>query len=160
MDQYLAGQTAWILEGFEWISNHTNETSHLNVTSVINLSLGLLDPGGSFDFLDDVIRQIPAVSVAAAGNEDTDACNIVPARFSSVITVAATNSGDRLPIYTNYGPCVDLLAPGHEIMSASHRDDTGERQEDGTSMSAGFVSGTYGYIISLLLPRLLKLPNQ
>ena len=116
------------------------------MTSVINLSLGIYDPGGSFDFLNDVIRQISAVSVAAAGNEDTDACNIVPARFSSVITVAATNSGDRLPSYTNYGPCVDLLAPGHNIMSASHSDENGELQDSGTSMSAGFVSGNYGYI--------------
>ena len=145
LDQYLIGQAVWILEGFEWIFHHMDETSHLNVTSVINIPFGIYDPGGSFDFLDDVIRHIPAVSVAAAGNEDTDACDVVPARFSSVITVAAINSGDRLPVYTNYGPCVDLLAPGHNIISASHRDETGERQEDGTSMSAGFVSGNYGY---------------
>ena len=132
-------------EGLEWISNHINQSSHFNAnaTSVINLSLGLDDPDGDFNFLDDVIRAIPAVSVASAGNLGMDACNRVPARFSSVITVGATYVLDQLTSYTNYGPCVDILAPGHSIVSASNRYDIGEVRKSGTSMSAGFVSGNY-----------------
>ena len=133
-----------LIEGLEWISTHINRRSHFNAhpTSVINLSLSFdKDSDGDFDLLDDVIRAIPAVSVAAAGNQDIDACNRVPARFSSVITVGATQRYDRLTYYTNYGPCVDILAPGHSIVSASHRNDTGEVKKSGTSMSTGFVSG-------------------
>ena len=141
LNQFKAGTTAWLIEGLEWVSNQTKLSYERNITSVINLSLGMLDPGGTEDWLDDVLQEIPAVAVAAAGNEDDDACRYVPARFSSVITVAATNDYDRLPSYTNYGSCVDLLAPGHRILSASHRDTTSEVQDSGTSMSAGFVSG-------------------
>ena len=138
-------KVSWLIEGLEWISNHINQSSHFNVyaTSVINLSLGLHDPDRSrdLDFLDDVIRQIPAVSVASAGNQGMDACIRVPARFSSVITVGATHIYDGLTSYTNYGPCVDILAPGHSIVSASNRNDIGEVKQSGTSISTGFVSG-------------------
>ena len=143
-------KVSWLTEGLEWISNHINRSSHSNahLTSVINLSIGFDASDRDLDFLDDVICQIPAVSVAAAGNKDTDACYLVPARFSSVITVGATHVYDRLTSYTNYGPCVDILAPGHYIVSASHRNNSGEVKKSGTSMSTGFVSGNFMIVYS------------
>ena len=131
------------LEGFEWISNHINKTAHPKAKSVINLSWSIFDLFGTHYYLDDIIRQIPAVSVAAAGNYAKSALFYVSARFSSVITVGAANAFDRLYSYSNYGFCVDILAPGHAIVSASHRDNISEVIKSGTSMSAGFVSGNY-----------------
>ena len=141
LDQDGYAKIDWIVEAFEWISKHINQTAHLNVKSVVNLSWGYDDYDEEYSYFDDIIRQIPAVSVAAAGNDYTDACFFMPGRFTSVITVGATNAFDRLASFTNYGSCVDILAPGDAILSASHRDNTSEVEMSGTSMSAPFVSG-------------------
>ena len=62
-----------------------------------------------------------------------------PARFPHVIAVAATDShNDRWPL-SNYGPEVDVSAPGDQIYS-TYRGNT-YRYLDGTSMSTAFVSG-------------------
>ena len=61
-----------------------------------------------------------AVSVAA-GNSNEDACNASPASAELAITVGATaNTGGRnvWASYSNYGRCVDILAPGSSITSA------------------------------------------
>ena len=50
--------------------------------------------------------------VVAAGNEGKDACSYSPGRQSWLITVGATDVDDVMGRYSNYGPCVDILAPG------------------------------------------------
>ena len=152
-DWYGHSKIDWIIEAFEWISDHIKQTSQLNTKSVINMSWGFDDYDEEYSYFDDIIRQIPAVPVAAAGNDNTDACFSMPSRFTSVITVGATNAFDRLSWYTNYGSCVDILAPGDDILSASHRDSTSEVEKSGTSMSAPFVSGNYMLQMSALLFR-------
>lgn len=55
----------------------------------------------------------------AAGNEGVDASNSSPASEESVCTVAAINSNDRRPTWSNYGDVVDIFAPGVSILSSS-----------------------------------------
>jgi subtilisin family serine protease len=96
--------------------------------------------------LDVCFKQVPAIIVAAAGNENVDACDMVPSFFDSVITVGGTNIEDKLFHFgenqgSNYGSCVDILAPGQDIVSATHENNKGEKTLTGTSMAAGYVSG-------------------
>ncbi len=63
------------------------------------------------------------------------------------ITVAATTPEDaRLWISpgvgSNYGKCVDVWAPGSDILSASHRSDRATEYRSGTSQAVPFVAGT------------------
>ena len=63
------------------------------------------------------------------------------------ITVAATTPEDaRLWISpgvgSNYGRCVDVWAPGSDILSASHRTDRASEYRSGTSQAVPFVAGT------------------
>lgn len=63
------------------------------------------------------------------------------------ITVAATTPEDaRLWISpgvgSNYGRCVDVWAPGADIISASHRSDRATEYRSGTSQAVPFVAGT------------------
>ncbi|XP_033638211.1 aqualysin-1-like [Asterias rubens] len=80
------------------------------------------------------------VSVAA-GNDDTDACTYSPSRAASTITTGATDKYDARAYFSNYGTCVDIFAPGVEILSAGYASDTGTTIMSGTSMACPHVSG-------------------
>ena len=97
------------------------------------------------------------VSVAA-GNARADACHGSPNAASSAITVGATTADDHVAYFSNTGQCVDLLAPGADIRSATARSLSGQGGDtseggyhslSGTSMAAPHGSG----VLALLLQR-------
>ena len=53
----------------------------------------------------------------AAGNENSDACAVSPARTAEAITVGATDTTDARASFSNYGTCLDIFAPGVNILS-------------------------------------------
>jgi len=80
------------------------------------------------------IRQgIPVI--VGAGNDRQDASNISPARVTEAITVGATDRNDTFASFSNFGDKVDILAPGVDIVSASHLDDHTSVTMSGTSMA-------------------------
>jgi serine protease len=98
------GYTSDIAEGIKYAADHN--------ANVINLSLG----GSSSNFSQEIKDQIDyAVSkgitvVAAAGNESTAVG--FPANLNNVIAVAALGSDRKLAWYSNFGPEIDVCAPG------------------------------------------------
>ncbi|NWX12689.1 PCSK9 convertase, partial [Aegotheles bennettii] len=88
------------------------------------------------------------VMVAAAGNYKDDACLYSPASELEVITVGATNSEDQPAsigtLGTNFGRCVDLFAPGDDIVGASSDCSTCFMAQSGTSQAAAHVAGELG----------------
>lgn len=58
--------------------------------------------------------------MASAGNRRTDACSQSPACEPSAITVAASTITDQRSDFPNFGPCVDIFAPGTLILSLSN----------------------------------------
>lgn len=102
-----------------------------NPANVINLSFGA--PTACSEIpetqtaIDDAIKA-GAVVVAAAGNSAEDAENFMPASCDGVITVAASDARGRLvERYSNFGPFVNIMAPGGDI----GRDDNGDGLNDG-----------------------------
>ena len=79
------------------------------------------------------------VYVVAAGNTGKDASNVTPAHAASAITVGAFDTRGRFPSFSNYGPLVDILAPGVDVVSLSRL--SGPVKMSGTSMAAAHVSG-------------------
>ncbi|NWY35427.1 PCSK9 convertase, partial [Pheucticus melanocephalus] len=81
-----------------------------------------------------------AVMVAAAGNYRDDACLYSPASEPEVITVGATDSQDQPAsigtLGTNFGRCVDLFAPGDDIIGASSDCSSCFTARSGTSQAA------------------------
>uniref|UniRef100_A0A3B5LKV2 Proprotein convertase subtilisin/kexin type 9 n=1 Tax=Xiphophorus couchianus TaxID=32473 RepID=A0A3B5LKV2_9TELE len=93
-----------------------------------------------------------AAVVAAAGNYREDACLYSPASEPEVITLGAVNSEDQLMSQgaggTNFGRCVDLFAPGDDIVSASSDCSTCFTSHSGTSQAAAHAAGIAAVILS------------
>lgn len=70
----------------------------------------------------------------AAGNEGSDARYDSPAREPSAITVGSMNILDSRDYFSNFGPGVDIFAPGSNIISAWIGSPTTTKVDTGTSM--------------------------
>lgn len=77
----------------------------------------------------------------AAGNGNLDACNFTPAHTPAALTVGASDETDLRALYSNYGPCVDLFAPGNRVDSTWASSDTAVNNLSGSSMAAPMVAG-------------------
>jgi subtilisin family serine protease len=86
--------------------------------------------------------------VAAAGNDNTDACRVAPASEPMVYTVGSTTSSDRKSGFSNYGSCVDIWAPGSSITSTWIGSTTRTRSISGTSMACPHVSGAFALLLA------------
>jgi hypothetical protein len=79
--------------------------------------------------------------VVAAGNDNTDACSYSPAFVPVDITVASYAEGWAKSGFSNYGSCIDVWAPGSNILSLGIASDTDVAHSQGTSMACPHVSG-------------------
>ena len=133
---------------------------------VINLSLGKdRDPGSTVKQAFDNAEAMGVVIVAAAGNSGTlsgKGKNVIyPAKFASVIAVAATDSADKRASFSSTGPEVDLAAPGVSVYSTWNDSSSPLAPQpvcnassdcykygSGTSMASPHVAGVAALIIA------------
>ncbi len=135
------GTDSGVIAGINWVTgNHA-----AGQPAVANMSLG----GGASQALDDAVNASinDGVTYAiAAGNGDQfgnpqPACNFSPARVTAAITVGSTTSTDARSSFSNYGPCLDIFAPGSSITSAWYTSTTATNTISGTSMATPHVAG-------------------
>ncbi len=103
---------SWVVDGIDWAVAHGAD--------IINLSLG--GPGDDPDtlelfdlsFLEEAVNAAVAHNVtviAAAGNDGREKVSY-PAAFDAVIAVGAVDYQKQRAPYSNYGPEIDVVAPG------------------------------------------------
>jgi len=127
-----------------------NSTTAASAADIINLSLG--GPGFS-NIENELYNAVIAkgiIVIAAAGNESTSESSY-PAAYPNVISVAAINRNLEQASYSNFGPTIDIAAPGGDsvdsgIFSTWGNDRNGPAiltygSLQGTSMAAPHVAG-------------------
>ncbi|SCU81882.1 LAMI_0B08064g1_1 [Lachancea mirantina] len=116
--------------------------------STANMSLG----GGKSPALDLAVNAAVKAGLhfaVAAGNENQDACNTSPAAAENAITVGASTLADDRAYFSNWGKCVDIFAPGLNVLSTYIGSDTATATLSGTSMASPHVAGLLTYFLSL-----------
>ncbi|MCQ9206803.1 MAG: S8 family serine peptidase [Omnitrophica bacterium] len=63
----------------------------------------------------DYAHSLDCLSIAGAGNSDRDVAAFVPASYSNVMAIAASNHYDEKCSFSNYGTLIDVSAPGGGI---------------------------------------------
>jgi subtilisin family serine protease len=159
LDSSGTGTSASLAEGISYAAN--------NNAKVINMSLGF-PPGVTAE-------DIPAVTAAVqqayqkgcilVGSSGNDGGNVVslPAAYPEVIAVGATNSAAARSSYSQYGPELEIVAPGGDSVDrngdgyidgilqqtfGSTPKDWGYWFFTGTSMAAPHVSGIAALLVS------------
>jgi subtilisin family serine protease len=134
MDCVGSGSYAGVIAGIDWV--------RLNA---VKPAVALLGLGGSANSsVDTAVTNLANSGVfvaVSAGSSNADACNYSPARASGVMTVGASTSSDTRASFSNYGACVELYAPGVNIISAWHTSTTATNTISGTAQAAAHVAG-------------------
>jgi oryzin len=89
------------------------------------------------------------ISVVAAGNDGADASNTSPASAANAVTVGALDDDWAEAYYSNYGPVLDIYAPGTDVLSSWIGSNTATNTISGTSMATPHVTGLVLYLIAL-----------
>ncbi len=150
----LRGTIKAIVDGAHWaIEDHKLHPG----PAVANWSF-IADTTSHLPALDSAVVELRAAGipvVVSAGNLDIDACRVSPGNARGTIVVGAsavttepqpdgtTHLIDRRSPGTAYGSCISIYAPGDSVLLPS-LDGAGapiSQLWNGTSMSAGYVSG-------------------
>lgn len=143
-----------ITAAITWASGGELPGIPVNATpsKVLNLSFTLRSPCTSA--LQSAITDANtrgSVVIAAAGNANDDVASYAPANCEGTIAVAATGRDGKRAPYSNYGPGIDIAAPGGNfatgtgVLSASN---PGYATREGTSIAAAHVTGVTTRIVA------------
>lgn len=155
LDQSGRGYDSWLAEAIIYAAN--------NGAEVINNSwIGT----GSSKVIEDAVNyahSLGVVVIAGAGNDGKEVKEYYPAALNNVITVAASEYGDGLASFSNWGNKIDVAAPGVDILSLraagtsmGNLVGTEYTRANGTSMAAPHVAG----LAALILARHPEFSNE
>ncbi|MEM2924602.1 MAG: S8 family serine peptidase [Methanocellales archaeon] len=137
-----SGYYSDIVQGIEWSIN--------NNMQIISMSFGGTSDSQALKDACDKAKKRGIVLIAAAGNSGDGNPNtdnvLYPAKYDSVIAVAATDSSDSVPSWSSDGSEVDVAAPGVSILSTYKG--SSYATMSGTSMAAPHVTGTVALMLS------------
>jgi hypothetical protein len=141
--------------GFDFTLAPAIEYAASNGADVINASWGGQGTSQTIEEAIQFATGLGVVFVAAAGNSSEDAMNFFPANSPEAITVAASDPFGNFAFFSNFGPKIDVTAPGVDILSLQAANTflvqpviPGYGRLSGTSMAAPHVSGVAALSLS------------
>lgn len=117
--------------------------------SVLSMSIASGSPVQAINTAIEAAVQAGVHTVVAAGNDDEDACQSSPASSGGTagpaITVGSIGMSGKVSSFSNYGSCVDVYAPGENVISAWIGGPNLVNSLSGTSMATPHVTGIVAY---------------
>lgn len=144
----LQSTTDVVIDGYQWAVANITNTPGRAAKSVISMSIG----GGFSRAFNTCIEKAYGdgiLTVVAAGNSGADASKYSPAAAANAITVGAIDKNNIRPAFSNYGPLVDVFAPGVGVRSTWIGNHAASAYMSGTSMACPHVAGLALYLIGL-----------
>ena len=161
LDAFGRGYASMAAEAINYAAEHG--------ARVINLSLGGRTLTKVEQLAIDHAKSRGAIIVVAAGNSGQPVADFSPAGLRGVITVTATDRKDNRAGFSNWGPLVDIAAPGVDVLSLRARrtdllalirgvkykrgegilgEDKSYYRASGTSFAAPIVTGTISELLA------------
>jgi hypothetical protein len=142
----------WIADGLNWVAVTAPRPA------VANLSWGNYLANSPINGAADGLVGSGVTLAVAGGNDGRDSCTSSPERMgperSGLISVAGIEQGDRRWYIrpgpngsSNYGPCLELFAPGRDLRLAGIASTTDYRTNTGNSFAAPQVAGAAALIL-------------
>lgn len=123
LDRYGQGAISNIVAAVEHMIRWKRRMNRRTRNAVVaNLSLGGYVGSTRYTALDSALRRAVRAGitvVVAAGNEGDDAGLYTPAHCREAICVGATDRGDRLTTWSNWGRYVHVHAPGQAVLTTA-----------------------------------------
>ena len=113
LDAFGRGYASMAAEAINYAAEHG--------ARIINLSLGGRTLTKVEQLAVDHARSKGAIVVVAAGNSGQSVADFSPAGLRGVVTVTATDRKDKRAGFSNWGPLVDIAAPGVDVLSLRAR---------------------------------------
>jgi hypothetical protein len=123
-----------------------------NGAQVINLSLGGSSPSATLETAVNYAIGKGVIVVAAAGNSGIEGA-LYPAAYPDVVAVGSVDQDLQHSSFSNYGPQIDIWAPGRDILSTKW--DGTYALVSGTSFAAPYVAGAEA--VGMMMSRPLAL---
>ncbi|KAG8783793.1 subtilisin-like serine protease [Ceratobasidium sp. 428] len=126
------GQNSDIIGGINWAYNAFKQGSR---PAIVTMSLS----GSPDDAMNEAVRNAIAGGLhftLSASNSDEDVSNRSPARVPTANTVGAVDDNNEKADFSDYGPLVDVQAPGVNILSAWIGSPDASKRLNGTSIGS------------------------
>jgi len=130
---FLNNSVGSAMAGIDWVRANAVKPAVANMSWHVGSFSSALN-----DATTNLINSGVFVSVSA-NYKNTDSCNDSPSSAVGTVTVAASDANDTRASFSDYGPCVDLYAPGVGIRSTYLNG--GTNILSGTSMASPHVAG-------------------